>query len=314
MKIVLTDAGTVSAGDLDLTVFEKYGEVAYYDVTPPELVRERIFDADVVICNKTVLGRAELEGSRVKFIALFATGYNNIDVVYAKERGITVSNAGQYSAKAVAQQVFAYILEHSARVSDYSRFTAEGGWIKSGIFSKFYIPTHEIAGKTIGVVGFGSIGGEVARIADAFGMKVLAASRTVKERPGVSFVALDDLLAGSDYVTVHVPLTPDTAKMFGRDEFAKMKPSAYFINTSRGGTVDEQALREALDNGAISGAAVDVLTLEPMSADCPLLGAKNITITPHIAWAPLETRVRLMGVVENNLKCWLSGSPVNVVS
>ena len=314
MKIVLTDAGTVSAGDLDLTVFEKYGEVVYYDVTPAELTAERIADADIVVCNKTVLGKNELEGSRVKLITLFATGYNNIDTAYAKERGITVCNAGQYSTRAVAQQVFAYILDHSARVSEYSDFVAGGGWIKSKFFSNFSMPTHEIAGKTIGIVGFGSIGREVAKIASAFDMNVLVSTRTVRDCPGVRFTDLDTLLSVSDFVTVHVPLTPETSKMFGKDEFAKMKPEAYFINTSRGGTVDEQALRDALDSGVISGAAVDVVTVEPMRADCPLFGAKNITITPHIAWAPLETRVRLIGIVTNNIERWLAGDPVNVVN
>jgi len=314
MKIVITDAGTVDANDLDMSAFDKFGEVVKYDFTPADLTRERIADADIVICNKTVLGEKELEGSGVKLITLFATGYNNIDVKYAAAKGITVCNAGQYSTKAVAQQVFAYILDRASRVSEYSSFVADGGWVRSKFFTNFSMPTHEILGQTLGIVGFGSIGKEVARIAQVFGMRVIVYTRTVREFPGVEFASLDRLLGESDFITVHVPLTPETSLMFGRDAFAKCKKSAYFINTSRGGTVDEQALRDALDNGIIAGAAVDVVTYEPMRADCPLLNAKNITVTPHIAWAPLETRIRLMGIVENNIKCWLDGSPVNKVN
>ena len=314
MKIVLTDAGTVTGGDLDLSVFEKFGEATVYDITTPELTAARIKDADIVLCNKTVLGENELKDSRVKYIGLFATGYNNIDTAYTDAHGITVCNAGQYSTEAVAQQVFAYILGHASRTAEYGAFTAGGGWVKSKFFSVFSMPTHEIYGRTIGIIGFGSIGKKVATIALAFGMKVLVCTRTVRQTDlDVTFTDFDTLVASSDYITVHTPLTKQTARMFDKAAFGKCKRGAFFINTSRGGTVDEQALRDALESGILCGAAVDVLTNEPMRADCPLLGAPDLTITPHIAWAPFETRVRLIGIVEDNIKAWIDGKPKNVV-
>lgn len=316
MKIVLTDCATVvSGGDLDLSRLEAFGEVTYYDETPAELTAERIKDADVVILNKTVIGKRELDAAKnLKLIALFATGYNNIDVKYAAKRGVAVCNAGVYSTAAVAQHTFAFILEHASAVAQYDKVVRDGDWIRSRLFAVFSKPTSELAGRTLGIFGLGAIGTQVARIANAFDMRVIAYSRTPKEVAGVEFVSFDELLAQSDYLTVHCPLTDQTAKMFDAEAFSKMKDGAYFINTARGGVIDEYALRDAVTSGKLSGAGIDVLTVEPMVADCPLYNIPNITVTPHIAWAPLDTRSRLLDIVISNLEAFIAGTPKNKVN
>lgn len=315
MNIVLTDCNTVNADDLGLSVLERFGNVTYYGETPRELTAERIKDADIVIINKTLIEKNEIDAApHLKLIALFATGYNNVDVEYARQKGITVCNAGSYSTFAVAQQVFGYILAHACKIAQYDADVKNGDWIRSRLFCFFSLPTTELYGKTLGIFGYGTIGKKVAEIANAFGMKVLACSRTVKNDSLVTFVDFDTLLSESDYLSVHCPLTDATRERFGAEEFAKMKPTSYFINTARGGVINEQALANALNGGTIAGAAVDVLTTEPMKADCPLLTAKNITITPHVAWAPLETRKRLLSIVENNIEAFLCGKPTNVVN
>ncbi len=315
-KIVLTDCDTVvSKNDVDLSTLEQFGEVTYYGETAPEQTAERIKDADIVIVNKTVIGKREIDGApSLKLVALFATGYNNIDVKYAAERGIAVCNAGVYSTSAVAQHVFAFILNHASGISEYSRAVSDGEWIRSRLFSFFSKPTHEIAGKTLGIFGFGAIGMQVARIASAFDMRVIACTRTPKVFEGVEFVSFERLLSESDYLSVNCPLTEQTERIFNADAFGKMKNGLYFINTARGGVVDEAALARALKSGKLSGAAVDVLTREPMSEDCVLYGAPNITITPHIAWAPIETRERLLSIVCDNINAFLSGAPKNKVN
>lgn len=315
LKIVLTDCDTVNANDLDLSVFKQFGEVEYYGETPKELIGERIKDADVVICNKTVIGKAEIDATEhLKLITLFATGYNNIDVVYAREKGVAVCNAGVYSTNAVAQHVMAFILNHASKVADYDRDIKEGTWIRSRLFSLFSRPTEELAGKTLGIFGYGAIGRKVADLALAFDMKVIVNTRTPKDDSRVSFVDFDTLLGESDYLSLNCPLTPETKERFGKAEFAKMKEGAYFINTARGGVINETALREALESGRLSGAAIDVLTTEPMSKDCVLLGAPNITITPHIAWAALETRRRVVDIVVENIRRFVAGNPQNLVN
>lgn len=316
MKIVLTDCATVvSNSDLDLSRLEAFGDVVYYDETPAELTAERIKDADVVILNKTVIGKRELDAAKnLKLIALFATGYNNIDVKYAAERGVAVCNAGVYSTAAVAQHTFAFILEHASAVAQYDKVVRDGEWIRSRLFAVFSKPTFELAGRTLGIFGLGAIGTQVARIANAFDMRVIAYSRTPKEIDGVEFVSFDKLLAESDYLTVHCPLTDKTAKIFDTEAFAKMKDGAYFINTARGGVIDEYALRDAVTSGKLSGAGIDVLTVEPMSFDCPLYNVPNITVTPHIAWAPLDTRSRLLDIVISNLEAFIAGTPKNKVN
>lgn len=314
MKIVISDRATLGEG-IDLSVFERYGELSVFPSTAPCEVASRIADADVLICNKTLVGREALDSAKkLRLILLFATGYNNIDVSYAAQRGITVCNAGQYSTYAVAQHTLALILRQASRVAEYSDFVASGGWIRSPLFSAFEFPTHELYGKTLGIVGFGSIGRTVADVALALGMKVLVYTRTPREDRRVTFVSFDALLEGSDYISAHCPLNDQTAKLFNKDAFKKCRNGAFFVNTSRGGVVDETALAEALNSGKLSGAALDVLANEPMSADCPLIGAKNLTVTPHTAWIPVETRQRLIGIVLSNLEAFLSGNPTNKVN
>ena len=314
-NIVLTDCNTVNAGDLDLTVLEEFGSVTYYGEASPDQVCERIKDADIIILNKTVIGKAEIDAApNLKMIALWATGYNNIDVSYARERGIYVCNAGSYSTGAVAQQIFAYILAHASRVTDYDSDVKQGDWIRSRLFCFFSRPTYELEGKTLGIFGFGTIGSRVADIGKAFGMRVIATNRSKKSYDGVEFVDFDTLLAESDYLSVNCPLNAETAEIFNASAFDKMKVGLYFINTARGGVLVEDALADALNSGKLAGAAVDVLTYEPMREDCPLLHAKNITITPHVAWAPLQTRQRLLSIVTANVKNFIDGNPTNVVN
>lgn len=314
MKIVITDAATVVSEGVSLDSVYEIGEVVSYDFTSPDETAERIKDADIVLCNKVVIGKAEMENAKsLKYIGLLATGYNNIDIAAAKERGITVCNAGSYSTDAVAQLIFAFILEKYCRLRDYSDFAAVGGWRNCKTFSPILFDTFELAGKTLGIVGFGSIGKRVAQIARAFNMEVLCFTRTEKETDLVRFVGFDELLEKSDIISVNCPLTDNTRGMFDEAAFSKCKKGAYFINTSRGPVADELALANAVKNGKLSGAALDVLEKEPMEADCPLIGVRNITITPHTAWTPVETRRRLIGIVCDNIKSFLNGEPKNRV-
>ena len=315
MKIVVTDAQTITKGDISLDFLNKYGETEIYPLTSKEEIAERIKDAEAVICNKTPLNRDNLSGAeKLKYIGLFATGYNNIDIEYCNEKGITVCNAGSYSTNAVAQHTFALILEHFTRVGKYNDFVQQGGWKNSPTFSPFVYNINELYGKTIGIVGYGSIGKAVGKIAHAFGMNILAYSRNFKEVENGEFCSLDALLKNSDIVTVHCPLNKDSEKMFTRETFNKMKKGAFFVNTSRGGVLCEEDLKEALESGQLSGAGIDVLETEPMKEDCCLLNVKNCIITPHIAWAHYETRIRLMEIVENNIKSFIEGNPVNKVN
>lgn len=314
MKIVMTDCQTVTKGDLDLSPFDALGEVVIYNMTPKDKIFERIKDADAVICNKTVLDESCLKGTRVKYIGLFATGYNNIDIDYCREHDITVCNAGAYSTEAVAQHTFAFILNYYNKVAEYTDFVKKGGWKNSETFSPFVYPLNELSGKTIGIVGYGKIGQAVGKIAKAFSMRVLACTRTLKDDEGVSFVSLDELVSKSHIVTVHCPLNRTSEKMFNKEVFAKFRPDALFINTARGGIMNEEDLIEALDKGIIAAAAIDVLEEEPMNENSRLPEAKNIMITPHIAWAPIETRNRVVKIASRNLKNFIDGNPTNVVN
>ncbi len=314
MNIVITDWKTVTNGDLSLDMIEKFGNVTAYPLTKPEETAERIKDADVVLCNKTPMTAQVLASAKnLKYIGLFATGYNNIDLAYTNAHGITVCNAGGYSTDAVAQHVFAMLLNFASRVDDYRRFTEEGHWIGSDVFSPFCYPMTELHGLTFGIVGYGNIGKAVAKIANAFGMRVLVYTRTPKEDSTVRFVSFDELLASSDIISVHCPLNPASEKLFDAAAFSKCRKGALFINTSRGGVVDELALKEALENGRLKGAMLDVLSTEPMTETCVLYGAKNCLITPHVAWAPLQTRERLLALVCDNIRAFLDGCPQNVV-
>ena len=315
MKIILTDAKTVTQGDLSLEPLKEFGEVVVYELTAYDEIAERVRDADAIICNKTPLNKDTLRlASHLKYIGLFATGYNNIDTEYCDKAGISVCNAGSYSSDAVCQHTFALILQCMNRIGDYSKFVAEGNWKKSKTFSPFVFPLSELAGKTLGIVGYGNIGKAVGKVAKAFNMNVLAYKRNPEKDADVTFADFDTILRESDIVTVHCPLNESSYRLFDENAFSKMKDGSIFINTARGAIMDEIALKNALESGKLAYAGIDVLEIEPMDKDCPICGVKNCFITPHIAWAPMETRERLMGIVCDNLRNFLSGTPKNVVN
>ncbi len=312
MKIVLTDAQTVLDNLVNADVLKQFGEVEEYGLLRYDEVAEKIADADMVVCNKTLLDKNTLRlAKNLKYIGLFATGYNNIDINYCKEHNIAVCNAGSYSTNAVAQHTFALILEHFNKTANYNKYVQDGCWKRSKTFSPFVYPLAELAGKTLGIVGFGNIGRAVAKIANAFEMRVIAFNRSEKQADGVEFVSFNDLLKESDVVTVHCPLNSESQDMFDKNAFAKMKKGALFVNTARGGVMIEQDLFDTLQSEHLGGAAIDTLRVEPMEENCILMGAKNCIMTPHIAWAPVETRVRLMNIVAENIKAFLRGASQN---
>ena len=315
-KAVILDAMTVTDGDVSLEPLTSLCDTEVFGYSKPEEVAERIGSAEIVLTNKCRISREVFEKCpNLKFVGVFATGYNNVDIEAAIERGAVVSNVPGYSTASVAQHTFALILHYYSSVSKYSEYTSSGEWCFSKLFTHFGPPLFELSGKTIGIIGYGAIGQSVAKIAKAFGMNVAVHTRTYpKNDDGIEVLPLDELLRKSDIVTLHCPLTKETEKIINERTLSLMKPTAMLINTSRGGTVDEHALRKALDEGKIAAFGADVLTVEPMEKDCPLLGAKNCFITPHIAWAPLETRARLIGLVKENLEGYLSGNIKNNVA
>ncbi len=315
MKIVMLEAATVSRNDISFEEIYKLGEVREYPLTPVDKIVEYVGDAEAVLCNKTPFTADVLEKCpNLKYIGLCATGYNNIDLEAANRLGITVCNVPAYSNAAVAQQVFSFILRYSNRTSAYNRFVHDGGWIKSETFSAFVYPITELAGKTLGIVGYGQIGRSVANIAKAFDMKVIVNTRTAKQDGSVKFVGLKELLEESDFITLHCPLTPETKELINLDALKLCKKEAVLINTSRGAVINEADLAYALNNDIIAGAGLDVLCEEPMLPDNPLLNAKNCIITPHIAWAPIDTRKRLIKMVAANLAAYQKGKPINTVN
>ena len=315
MKIVLPDAKTVTQGDLSLEPLNKFGEVEVFGLTDYDEIAERVKDADVIICNKTVLNKETLAlAKNLKLILLWATGYNNIDTDYCDKMGITVCNAGSYSTNAVAQHTFALILELINKVGAYNSFVQAGNWQKCDTFSPFAYNLNELAGRTLGIYGYGNIGRAVAKIAKAFEMNVIAYSRSKKSDEFATYSDFDTLLKESDILSVHCPLNAESEHIFNKDTFAKMKQGAYFINTARGGVMIEEDLKNTLTSGHLAGAGIDVLEIEPMAQDCKILNVENCIITPHIAWAPMETRLRLMGIVCNNLQNFINGTPSNVVN
>ncbi|MBQ2823517.1 MAG: D-2-hydroxyacid dehydrogenase [Oscillospiraceae bacterium] len=315
MKIVMLEASTVSRNDISFEEIYKLGEVTEYPLTPVDRIVEYIGDAEAVLCNKTPFTAEVLEKCpNLKYIGVCATGYNNVDIEAANRLGITVCNVPAYSDSSVAQQVFSYILRYSNRTAAYNRFVHDGGWVRSETFSAFEFPTTELAGKTLGIVGYGRIGRTVAKIAHAFNMNVIVNTRTAKQDSTVKFTDLKELLQKSDFITLHCPLTPETEQLINLDALKLCKPTAVLINTSRGGVINEADLAYALNNGIIAGAGLDVLCQEPMAADNPLLNADNCIITPHVAWAPLEARQRLMKIVADNLAAYKQGRPINTVN
>lgn len=315
MKIVLTDAQTVLDPLVNADSLKQFGEVIVYGLLKYDEVAEKIADADMVVCNKTLLDEHTLRlAKNLKYIGLFATGYNNIDIDYCTKHGITVCNAGSYSTNAVAQHTFALILEHYNNTRNYNKYVHDGLWKRSKTFSPFVYPLNELAGKTLGIVGFGSIGRAVAKIANAFEMNVIAFNRSKKQAENVKFVSFEELLLQSDIVSVHCPLNAQSENMFDKASFAKMKKGALFVNTARGGVMVEQDLFNALESGHLGGAAIDTLKVEPMEEDCILMSAKNCIMTPHIAWAPVETRIRLMNIVADNIRNFIDKTPTNKVN
>lgn len=318
MKIVILDGYTENPGDLSWSGMEQFGEVTVYDRTPQELIIKRIGDAEAVYTNKTPLTKSTLEACpSIKYIGVLATGYNVVDIEAAKERGIPVSNIPSYGTEAVAQFTIALLLELCHHIGDHSRSVMAGDWTRSEDFCYWNYPLTELAGKTMGIIGFGRIGQAVAKIAQALGMKILAYSRTREEgleTETCRYAELDELLANSDVISLHCPLHPDTQGMINKETIAKMKDHVMILNSSRGPLIVEEDLKEALNSGKVGGAAVDVVSAEPMKEDNPLLKARNCIITPHIAWAPKETRQRLMDIAVDNLRAYAEGCPQNVVN
>lgn len=315
MKIVVLDGFCLNPGDLEWTAFEQLGELTVYDRTPANLVVERSKDADALLTNKTVLNADNMSQiPNLKYVGVLATGYNVVDLEYAASRGVAVTNIPAYSTASVAQMVFAHILNITNSVEHHSQMVHNGAWSSSIDFCFWDRPQVELAGKTIGLVGLGNTGMATARIALAFGMKVIAVT-TKKNLPnGIKSVSYNELWQQSDIVSLHCPLSADTRHLVNSSTIAQMKPSAIVINTGRGPLIDEQALADALNSGRIAAAAVDVLSTEPPAADNPLLTARNCQITPHIAWATREARERLMDIAFANLKAFAEDRPTNVVN
>lgn len=319
MKLVILDGYTENPGDLSWEwLSELTDEYVVYDRTDPQDVYERSIDADILVTNKTVITGETIEKlPKLKFISTLSTGYNVIDIEKAKEKSIPVSNIPSYSTDAVAQLVFALLLELTNHVAVHDKSVKDGEWTNCEHFCYAKTPLCELRDKTFGIIGFGKIGSAVARIALAFGMKVKAYSPNTRTFNGVGtveFTELDDVIKSSNVISLHCPLTDKTNGLVNMDFLSKMKPSAFLINTSRGPVINEADLRKALDEGIIAGAGVDVLSSEPPKADNPLLSCKKCLITPHIAWASFEARTRLMGIFKDNVTAFLQGKPINVVN
>ena len=318
MKIVVLDGYTLNPGDLSWDGLRILGDMTVYDRTPREQIIERSREADIILTNKTVLDAEVLKSlSHLKYIGVLATGYNAVDTDAASQMGIIVTNIPSYGTYSVAQLTFALILELCHHVQRQSDLVVNGKWSRSMDFTFSDYPLIELASKTLGIIGFGNIGKKVSEIASAFGMKILAYDKIYPGQMGfenVTIVSLQDLLSDSDIVTLHCPLTDETAGLINIDTLRKMKRTAFLINTSRGQIIVEKDLAEALDAGIIAGAGLDVLSVEPPPFDNPLLKARNCIITPHIAWATHESRSRLMNIAVDNIKAFLAGSPVNIVN
>lgn len=318
MKIVILDGRALNPGDLSYECLCQFGELTVYDRTDSEAEAiERISDSEIVLVNKVRITESLLAACpSIRLICVQATGYNVIDCDACARRGIPVTNVPTYGTAAVAQFTMALILELCHRVGLHNHHVQKGGWVNASCFTYWLTPQTELAGKTLGIIGFGSIGKAVGRLAKAFGMHVIAYNRSQSEegRQIAEYVDLDTLLASSDIVSLHCPLFPETEKIINADAIAKMKDGAMLINTARGPLVDEQALADALHSGKLRSAAVDVVCHEPMDKDCPLLGCKNCIITPHMAWAPVESRQRLLNTVVDNIRAFLDGKPQNVVN
>ena len=315
-KIVVLDGYALNPGDLDWSGLEAIGDCTFYDRTPPEETISRAQGAEIVLTNKTLLARNEIEAlPSLKYIGILATGFNTVDLKSANELKITVTNIPTYGTDSVAQMAFALLLSLTQRVDHHARTVREGRWTSCPDFCYWDYPLIELAGLKMGIVGFGRIGRATGKLAQAFGMQVLAYD-TIKipVTDGIEVVDLDTLFRNSDVVSLHCPLTPETEKLVNRERLAVMKETAFLINTSRGPLVDGAALAAALKENRLAGAALDVLEIEPPPADNPLLRAKNCLVTPHIAWATRSARRRLLNTAVQNAKAFVAGAPQNVVN
>lgn len=316
MKIVLLDAHTANPGDVSWAPLEAIAPCEIHARTPLAQTVARCRDADIVITNKAVLNREMIQAlPKLRYIGVTATGYNVVDVAAAKERDIVVTNVPGYSSPAVAQLVFALLLELTNHVGHHAQTVQDGRWQACPDFCYWDHPVIELAGRTLGIIGYGDIGSSVARIAVAFGMKVLASKREWKTPPpeGVTPASIEEIFEKSDAISLHCPLTDATKHVVNAKSLATMKPGAFLINTGRGPLVDEEALAAALNEGRIAGAGLDVLSVEPPKDGNPLIGAKNCLITPHIGWASREARIRLIAQTAKNLQAFLDGKPLNTV-
>lgn len=313
MRICILDGYSLNPGDLDWSPVERLGDVTLFDRTPADKIVERAADADIVLTNKVPFSADTLRQlPRLRFICVLATGYNIIDTEAAARQGVVVANIPAYSTMSVAQMAFAHILNITNHVASYAREVADGKWTNCPDFCFWDSALTELAGKTMGIVGLGNTGMATARIAVAMGMKVVAmTSKSADTLPeGITPAPLDDVLASADVVSLHCPLTPSTRHLINAASIAKMKPSAILINTGRGPLVDEQAVADALNGGRLAAFGADVLSQEPPRGDNPLLSARNCFLTPHIAWATLEARTRLMSTATENVRQFIAGEPV----
>ncbi|MBU3216810.1 D-2-hydroxyacid dehydrogenase [Clostridium estertheticum] len=317
MKIVVLDGFTLNPGDLSWKKFEKLGELKVYDRTSLEEIVDRAYDCEIILTNKTPLSMDTLKKlPKIKYIGVLATGYNVVDVKAAKERGIIVTNTPAYGTNSVAQFVFALLLEICHHVGEHNEVVRKGAWTNSKDFCFWNYPMIELAGKTMGIIGMGRIGVVTSTIAQAFGMNVLAYNPSKKESlisDTFKYVELDQLYEGADVISLHCPLFEETKGIINKESIKKMKDGVIIINTSRGPLIVEEDLADALNSDKVAGVGLDVMSVEPVQMDNPLMRAKNCLITPHIAWAPKESRERLMNIAVDNLAQFVKGRPINIV-
>lgn len=317
MKIVVMDGKGVNPGNMSWKQIQQFGELIVYERTASEEIIDHVGDAEIVLTNKTVFDEDTIAKLKnVKYIGVLATGYNVVDLKAASKRGIVVTNIPAYSTDSVAQMTFAHILNVTNHVDHYARASRDGEWSRCPDFCYWDKPLVELAGKTIGIIGLGNIGMKVANIALNFGMNVIAyTSKEPKEIPnGINKASIDNILSDSDIISLHCPLTKQTRELINKDSIAKMKRSVIVVNTGRGPLVNEEDVANALHNGLIGAYCADVMCSEPPSADNPLFVEQNAYITPHVAWASKEARIRLMDIAEKNIHSFLSGKPINVVN
>lgn len=316
MNIVILDGFTLNPGDLSWEGIKKLGNCTIYDRTPANLIVERTKDAEIAITNKVVFDQKTIKQlPRLKYIGVLATGYNVVDIQAAQKAGITVTNIPSYSTASVAQMVFSHIFNFAQNVSVHAKSVSAGDWAKSIDFAYWKTPQIELAGKTLGIIGYGQIGQAVARIGLALGMKIIFNNRSRKITDiNATQVDFNTILSESDFISINCPLTPDNAGFINKETISRMKASAFLVNTGRGPLINEQDLAEALNSGVIAGAGLDVLSVEPAAINNPLPDAKNCFITPHIAWATYEARTRLMNIATENVQAFINGNPIHVVS